>query len=836
VPAKVSAATALLAFLVTVPAAAPLVSARAGQSTGASAGPRTIAKADTIREPKNGHGYVRAPRPIKFSVGAGRSTKLFVRPGERVKRGQLLARTERPGLQRRLRSAETALENARSRLSRAKGEASERNRRAQASAARASVVRNAQNALEATRAQAKTRSAASEQGVARAREALTEAQRSALARDRSLRAAADRAQDSLERARRAANAARAEVDRRVAAAKEKLGRAQDAARDSGDRLQAAVTEAEQTVAAARNSQAANAQGYQSAVDQAQARVGEAESTLSSDQDKVAAARSDRDRYEAEVGSRREKVDELHARVKSDKGALDACSADAQPGGCAGVQDRYDRDAAKLEDEKARLASAESNLAGSESILSSLKQTVADDQAAVASAKSALADAQQQQSSGQAEDAQRVQAAEDALANARASAASGASADQASVSQARRSLDSANSTRNSRLSRDRQALARAGSSVASAQGERAAGRSSGERAVRSAQQALASARTAGNSTVARTEQEIAAAAAAFRDAQQSLGAALASTPTFANAPTPSDLAVAETKVELAELAVRSARDRLAEASELRAPASGTVASVPGSNESAGSISLTDLGVPQVTVSLAAAEATDLRVGRPATVTVATSPEQRLAAHVVSVGPALPSADGTSRREVTFALDENSPNLEPGMTARADIEPEEDETAARLERLRRRLAAQQDIAGRQDTGVVAIATRYLGVPYVWGGASPQSGFDCSGLVMYVYAQLGVSLPHFAASQYNYGIPVPRDRLEPGDLVFFHALGHVGIYVGNDEFIHAPHTGDVVKISTLNEFSYASTYVGARRLETPAPDRLGDNPVPEGGESSA
>ena len=110
-------------------------------------------------------------------------------------------------------------------------------------------------------------------------------------------------------------------------------------------------------------------------------------------------------------------------------------------------------------------------------------------------------------------------------------------------------------------------------------------------------------------------------------------------------------------------------------------------------------------------------------------------------------------------------------------------------------------------------VAIAEQYLGVPYVWGGASP-SGFDCSGLVMYVYGRLGVSLPHNAAAQYSMGTPVPRDALEPGDLVFFDGLGHVGIYVGGGSFIHAPHTGTVVQISSLSGW-YSSEYVGAKRI---------------------
>jgi peptidoglycan DL-endopeptidase CwlO len=112
-----------------------------------------------------------------------------------------------------------------------------------------------------------------------------------------------------------------------------------------------------------------------------------------------------------------------------------------------------------------------------------------------------------------------------------------------------------------------------------------------------------------------------------------------------------------------------------------------------------------------------------------------------------------------------------------------------------------------------GVVGIALSFLGIPYVWGGASP-SGFDCSGFTMYVYSQVGVSLPHHAASQYGYGSPVSRSSLAPGDLVFFNGLSHVGIYIGGGQFVHSPHTGDVVKISSISGW-YSSTWVGAKRL---------------------
>jgi peptidoglycan DL-endopeptidase CwlO len=107
----------------------------------------------------------------------------------------------------------------------------------------------------------------------------------------------------------------------------------------------------------------------------------------------------------------------------------------------------------------------------------------------------------------------------------------------------------------------------------------------------------------------------------------------------------------------------------------------------------------------------------------------------------------------------------------------------------------------------------ALRQIGVPYVWGGASPD-GFDCSGLVTWLWARHGYSLPHFAASQFHMG-PVwiaDQAELRPGDLVFFHKLGHVAIYIGNGYVVHAPHTGDFVRIAKLSQDWFQQTYVGA------------------------
>lgn len=119
---------------------------------------------------------------------------------------------------------------------------------------------------------------------------------------------------------------------------------------------------------------------------------------------------------------------------------------------------------------------------------------------------------------------------------------------------------------------------------------------------------------------------------------------------------------------------------------------------------------------------------------------------------------------------------------------------------------------------SANVVSTALKYIGVPYVWGGSS-AAGFDCSGFTQYVFKQHGYYLNRTAASQYSNGVAVSRANLLPGDLVFFertyatNGISHVGIYIGNNQFIHAGNSG--VAIASLNENYYASRYCGACRV---------------------
>lgn len=118
------------------------------------------------------------------------------------------------------------------------------------------------------------------------------------------------------------------------------------------------------------------------------------------------------------------------------------------------------------------------------------------------------------------------------------------------------------------------------------------------------------------------------------------------------------------------------------------------------------------------------------------------------------------------------------------------------------------------------VVFSARQHLGLPYVWGGEDPNRGFDCSGLIKFTFQEFNVNLPHRADLQYNYGSPVNREQLQPGDVVFFatggYPIGHVGIYIGEGNFIHAPRRGKPIKVDTLKSGYYSSRFVGARRIQ--------------------
>jgi cell wall-associated NlpC family hydrolase len=129
-----------------------------------------------------------------------------------------------------------------------------------------------------------------------------------------------------------------------------------------------------------------------------------------------------------------------------------------------------------------------------------------------------------------------------------------------------------------------------------------------------------------------------------------------------------------------------------------------------------------------------------------------------------------------------------------------------------------------ASPTGASAVQIAEHYLGVPYRWGGAAPSTGFDCSGLMQFVYAQLGVSLPHYAAAQFAEFPKLDPTQLQPGDLVFFEPKldgpGHVALYLGNDQILEAPHTGALVRVNSLSAEAAALGFLGAVRPYAVAP----------------
>lgn len=118
-------------------------------------------------------------------------------------------------------------------------------------------------------------------------------------------------------------------------------------------------------------------------------------------------------------------------------------------------------------------------------------------------------------------------------------------------------------------------------------------------------------------------------------------------------------------------------------------------------------------------------------------------------------------------------------------------------------------------------ISIAKKQLKVPYKWGGTSPRKGFDCSGLIQYSFKEANISLPRTAASQYKETQRIAVSKMKKGDLIFFHTpqrkrvrVNHVGIYLGNNQFIHAPRRGKTVTIASLNQY-WKRKIVGAGRV---------------------
>jgi cell wall-associated NlpC family hydrolase len=114
-------------------------------------------------------------------------------------------------------------------------------------------------------------------------------------------------------------------------------------------------------------------------------------------------------------------------------------------------------------------------------------------------------------------------------------------------------------------------------------------------------------------------------------------------------------------------------------------------------------------------------------------------------------------------------------------------------------------------------VKVALEAVGKPYRWGGESPATGFDCSGLVRWAYGRVGVDLPHSSYDLYGEGRQVRESSMEPGDILFFEGLGHVGLYLGRGRMVHAPQTGRNVEVVRLGATNYGSRLIAARRVTT-------------------
>ncbi|KAB1645424.1 hypothetical protein F8O06_04970 [Pseudoclavibacter sp. CFCC 14310] len=174
----------------------------------------------------------------------------------------------------------------------------------------------------------------------------------------------------------------------------------------------------------------------------------------------------------------------------------------------------------------------------------------------------------------------------------------------------------------------------------------------------------------------------------------------------------------------------------------------------------------------------------------TTALRTSPPQTGALHqTLHVNAAASTND---ELDSTPPLAASTPEPPASIPATSDDEPSSSAVSAAAS------PDSQDSPAEADSDAVTIAYRYLGTPYVWGGTTPD-GFDCSGLVQYVYAQLGIRLPRVDTAQRAAGTQVNRDEARPGDLVW--KPGHIGIYIGGGRMIHAPKPGDVVKVSSVD-----------------------------------
>lgn len=165
---------------------------------------------------------------------------------------------------------------------------------------------------------------------------------------------------------------------------------------------------------------------------------------------------------------------------------------------------------------------------------------------------------------------------------------------------------------------------------------------------------------------------------------------------------------------------------------------------------------------------------------------------------------------------------------GVTCCLALMPVQTAHADELEQL---LAMQQSAGSDNSSSVghnrsdadqlIASAMGLLGLAYRFGGTSPKTGMDCSGFMQYVFRKgLQVSLPRTAAEQSRVGVEVSRSNLQPGDMVFFNTSGrrvsHVGMYIGNNRFIHAPRTGKNIEITSLNNSYWSKRYITARRVK--------------------